>query len=556
MRTPEKQPSFRHPLLSWGLAAVAIFATVHLLAISKTGNEWTAPAAMLCSVFAIAQFVRACNDYDKLRKHKRKFKLVAQSAKLHGMARFANSKDLKKAKLIGDRNQGIFLGTFKGKDLWYDGENSGHLYAPPGAGKTSCCLIPTLLAASARTKKERAMATSFLITDPATEIYSVTHQALRNAGYDVVVLSSWAGEISQLTGLDIVDEKLNFYNSFDPTSNPSIIRDESKLRVNLLIPSEKPDTDEKTKFFNRGGRSLIECISLFEYAHGRIPDFVSLHERVMAGEADLQGLLMECMDSHAFGGYLSSLASGLSGIMNGASEQFAGYLGVAMQALEPFDRFSSVGSHVQGSGFDVGRFKGDKPVAVFLMYPGKRTDTHQSMYNAELSFLLEMICADLRERRVTALIDEAAGIGYSPNMATRFLNQGRKYRLRMLLAWQDLSGQAELIYGKAGMKQILAAGDYIWASGIREPESCKSFAEMAGVRAREEVSMNDRMQLFDQNYSLSHRGVPLIRDVRTELQSDECLISFRNLPIIKAKKVPYFKRRKWSSVAGKNPYAG
>lgn len=548
----------RSPLLSTSYALGAGYATQYLYQLSQLGIELAAPAAIAAGGLAAYQTIRALDDWGSLRSRKRKYRRVKDSAKQHGKARFANLKDLKRENLVGGK-RGIFLGQFKGRDIWYDGECSGHLYAPSGAGKTTSSFIPTLLAALAIAKKDRALATSFLINDPASEIYAVCHQALRKAGYDVAVLSSWAGEITNVIGEEVVDAKLNMFSGFDPNADPAIVRDESKLRVKMLIPSEKPNTEEKTKFFNRGGRSLIECISLREYAQGRKPNLVTIHQQLMASPHELSDMFVDCMETSAFGGYLSNLASSLHGIMTGASEQFAGYLGVAMQALEPYDAISAVGKHVSGTGFDVRRFKGDKPVAVFVMYPGKRSVTHQRMLNAEWSYLLEMICADPRRRRITALIDETASLQYVPSLM-RFLNEGRKHQLRMVCAWQDLTGQAEMIYGKAGMKQILAAGHFLWASGVREPETCDLLSKITGTQSVEDVSLNDRTQSvkerIDQNYSLSNKGVPMMRDVRTELQSNEVLISYRNLPMIKATKVPYYTRRCWASIAGKNPFAG
>ena len=550
--------TFRPPLISAGFALIAVCLSHYLYTMSKSGVSIAAPAAIAAGCVATTQAMRAVNDYAKLRHYRKTREQFKIAAKHHGQARFATLEELEQEKLVNNGNRGIFLGQFEGKDIWYDGENSGNFYGPPGTGKTSCTIINTLLSASARTEEEIKTASSFLINDPAFDCYAVTHKALRDAGYDVLVLSSWTDEISEAIGEKVVDAKLNMYSSFDPKVNPAAIRDESKLRTFQLIPNEKPDTEEKTKFFNRGGRSLIECASLWIYSCEQKPNLVNIHKQLMASPAELHELFVKCMESSAFGGYLARLASGLSGIAIGAPEQFAGYLGVAHQALESYDSFSAVGKHVSGPGFDVKRFKGDKPVAVFLIYPGKRAVTHQSMLNAEISFLLEMICADPRHRRVTALIDEAAGLGYVPSLL-RFLNEGRKHKLRMFCAWQDLS-QGEMIYGKPGMQQILAAGHFLWASGIREPGFCAMLAKIAGTAAIEDMSLNDRSQgafdIADQSYGLANKGMPLMRDIRTGLKADEALIVYRNLPVIKATKIPYFTRPEWADIAGKNPYVG
>jgi len=549
---------FRPPSLSMGLAAVAGWTSHYLYQLSLSGHELAGPAALVAGATAAMQTVRAANDYATLRRYKRVRKKFRKGAKNHGESRFAKLKELRKAKLVDGGNRGIFLARYKGKEIWFDEETSGNLYAPSGGGKTSTVFIPTLLAAAARSRKDRLTATSFLLNDPSGEMYTVCEEALRRAGYDVVVLSSWVDEISKTIGKKVVDEGLTIYSSFDSQADPSVIRDESKFRAFQLIP-DNPQTEEKTRFFQRGGRSLIEYASLDEYANGREPNEVTIHEHLMASPEELHESFVNAMASTAFGGYHASLASSLAGIATGSPEQFAGYLGVAHQALEAYDRFSVVGKHVTGSGFDVGRFKNpERPLAGFLMYPGRRRVTHQRMLNCELSYLLEMICADPRRRRVTALIDEAAGCGYIPSLL-RFLNEGRKHQLRIFSVWHDLS-QAESIYGKAGMKQIIAAGQFLWASGVREPEMCEMLSKLAGTAGIEDLSLNNRsqsdQQMNDLTHGLSNLGVPLIRDIRTGLQPDEALIFYRNLHAIKAKKVPYYTHPRWSRLADKNPYVG
>lgn len=551
---------FRLPILSAGLALGWGLGSVWLYQQAQLGLGIASPAAIFAGCLAVANIVRAINDQQKLRAYRSKRKNFNHAARHHGQARWGDLMDLKREKLVGGGDRGIFLGTFQGHDVWYDGQNSGNIFGPPGSGKSTSVFLPTLLVASARTDEERQTASSFIINDTSAELYAVSHQALRNAGYDVVVQSSWADEISTLIGEKVTDAGLNIFSSYNPRRWPETIRDEIKFRIKLLVPNEKPGTSEESKFFNRGGRRVLEWDCLSEYASGRTPNLGAMQQRLLASPGQLHERLVGSMESSAFGGYLASLASGLAGQMSGAPETFAGYMGVVQGALEPYDAFSAVGKHVSGPGFDISRIKGDKPVAIFLIYPARRIVTHHAMLNAEVTYLLEMICADPRRRWVTALLDEASGMGHVPELC-RFLEEGRKHHLRTFLGWQALN-QTDKHYDKIGRQQILAACHVLWASGIREPEFRDMLCKDLGIAAIEggDMSINDRSRpsqiMPDQSYGMSNKGVPLMRDVRTELGPEEALLLYRNMPPCRLQKVPYFRRPEWAARAATNPYVG
>lgn len=554
-----KQNTIRPPGISFLFAVLAAIGIYMSYRYSQLGMPFAAPVAIVASVYMSFQLVRGCNDQSKVNAYRRGRNILKDNAMHHGKARLATNEELKREGLVGKGNKGIFLGSVDGEHLTYNGDLSGNIVGAPGSGKTSCVLVNSLLSSRANTAEENENARSWIINDPDLQAYAVCSNHLKKNGYDVAVASSWTDDMSNRLGVTIDDVGIDIFQNLDPeTVNPSIIRDECKLRIQLAIPLEKPGTDEKEKFFRRGSRIAVEIPTLLECSEGRKPNLVNLHSYLMSSPAELNELFIKCMESSYCGGYLAKIASSMSGVMNSSPEQFAGYLGVAFNALESYSPGSAVGRHVSKPGLDTRVFKNeDKPFALFVSYPGRYGHTNQQMLNMEFSYLFEMVCADPRRRRVTALIDEAASLGYVPSLL-RFLNEGRKHNLSIFNFYQEIFGQAAREFGREGMIQIFSAGAVNWFSDVREKETCKIISDLAGTRAFEDVSINNRSQSSqdpnDQTFSLSNRSAPMFRDLRTELRNDEALIVYKNLPVIKAKKVPYYLEPQFADVAGKDPF--
>ncbi|GAB5407162.1 MAG: hypothetical protein Aurels2KO_53930 [Aureliella sp.] len=535
---------------AWGYAA----AYCHKARENSDSELYTVGFLFACFM-ATVLLVKALDDRGKLKRHRKMMRRFKASEKAHGPAAWATKKDLKQRRLVGS-NAGIFLGMHNGKEIWESNhELSINLFGAPGTGKSSGPLATTLLNASARTVKERRIASSFIVNDSAGDLYGVASGCLRRRGYKVVLLSCWANQLSELVGEVIGDDGLNLCNNIRLSDDIGVISDEAKFLTKLLVPNEPPNTSEENKFFNRGGRQILEFIVLYLVATHQKPTLGQIKE-IASDPTYLHELYVDAIDRASH--HVAKLASTLLGMKQGAAETYAAYQGVVDGALDGYSDFGAVGQHLNGVGFDPRELKyGEQPVAAFLHYPAKRIVTHHALLNAELQFILESVCSGPRGRNVTALLDEIFGARYIDSLL-RFLSEGRKHGLRTVLGWQD-AAQAELIYSKPGFQQIIANCQVLWATGVREAGFAETLKQQIGLRAISggDLSLNNRSSSTpgDLSLGMSQKGLPMIHDLRTQLGADNALLLHTDMPPCVLQKRPYYLSR-FAKFAGRNPYAG
>lgn len=535
---------------AWGYAA----AYCHKARESSNSELYTIGFLFACFM-ATVLLVKALDDRAKLKRHRKMMRRFKASEKAHGPAAWATKKDLKQRRLIGS-NAGIFFGMYNGKEVWEPNhELSVNLIGGPGTGKSSGPFATTLLNASARTVQERRTASSFLTNDPAGDLFAIAHAHLRRAGYKVVLLSSWAKELSDLIGEVIGDDGLNLCTNIRLNDDQGTILDEAKFLTKLLIPNEPPNASEETKYFNRGGRLILEFIILYLVVTHQKPTLGQIKE-IASAPTYLHELYIDAIDRDST--YVTGLASTLLGMKQGAVETYSAYKGAVDGALDSYSSFGAVGQHLNGVGFDPRELKyGEQPVAAFLHFPSKRIVTHHALLNAELQFILETVCSGPKGRNVTALIDEVFGARYIDSLL-RFLSEGRKHGLRTVLGWQD-AAQAELLYSKPGFQQIIANCQVLWATGIREASFAETLKQQIGLRAISggDLSLNNRSSSTpgDLSLGISQKGLPMIHDLRTQLGADNALLLHTDMPPCVLQKRPYYLSR-FAKLAGRNPYAG
>ncbi|WP_417847323.1 type IV secretory system conjugative DNA transfer family protein [Thalassoglobus sp.] len=433
-------------------------------------------------------------------------------------------------------------------DLRYDGEASGSIISPAGGGKTSCCVITTLLTDGS----------TMIVHDPSLELFSTTHKHRREClNNEIVVLCPWEDEANEILGEKlVVDAGIDFYGTIDLKGKPELIRDDVKNRSELILP-DSPKIDHKSRYFESDGRIMTDFVTLTLIANGHKPTLPAIREFLMAGPTVLNDLFVRAMDSSAFAGELALLGNYLNGLLTAAPQQFAGGFGCATQAVELFSKASPVGKHVSSGGIGPKRLTKGRNITIYVCYPGERIKTHKRLATATFTYLFQQVCRSVRGNRVTALIDEAAELECP---FPRFMNIGRKYNLRIFLVYQDLHGQVEAVMGKENVRQIIAASDLLWATSLRG-ETAELFSKMLGMRAADNFSLNDQSRIQqgmpDQSFGRSHQSVPLLRPEEIQqLPKNKALVIHGTGKPVLVNKVPYYTRSDLLSVAGPNPYRG
>ncbi|QDU80738.1 Type IV secretory system Conjugative DNA transfer [Polystyrenella longa] len=546
------QDKYRPPFISLLFSGFWSLISYQLYLWGQQGEEWSTFGCLLTGFMAIGQVIKSMNDRFKrsaLRLKQQRFKT---GAKAHGQGRFANAQDITDSELFSDR-QGIFLGTLRtGKnssiDVFFDGPQSLSLIAPPGEGKTMSLVVPTCLANPEQ---------NLIINDPSGEIYALCKAALEQQNYHVVVMTPFPEEVSQRLGEEVIDVGLDLFSGFDADMNLTSIRPRLLAIMTWVMPG-RPDMDEKSEYFFKYARMLGGFLALKELAEGRKPTLPAIRRHLMEGLAYIRELFEQAEGSTAFGGVYEELAKSLGGLLVAAPQQFAGGYGIAEQALDVFDHFSSLGKHTAESKFDPRVLKDPhQKTALFLISTLEMMETVAPVTAMTLTYLFGTLAADKQAGRCTAIIDECGSL-VMPRLATSLLFY-RKANLRCLLIWQDLAGQAEKNYGKVGLRQIMSASKLKIAMGLQEPETLEMFSKLCGTQAVVDPSLSDRAAkaepLPELTVSLNHRSLPLLRADEIRMMSgEEMLIVGGNLPPLQLQKVPYWKRPHLKERAGHSPY--
>ena len=543
---------FRPPLVSLLYSGFWSGTTYELYLYGQQGYEWGTLACFFTGSLALGQAVKGLNDRFKLSTLRRKQARFKAGAKEHGQGRFAVQKDIEDSDIFSD-HQGIFLGTLPiGKrssiDVFFDGPQSISVIAPPGEGKTMGIVVPTCLANPGQ---------NLIINDPSGEAYALCKEALEKKGFNVLAMTAFPDEISNRIGQRVTDIGLDVFSSFDPSMDPTTVRLRLLAIMAWIMPGEA-DMDEKSKYFFKYARMIGGFLALKEIVEGRKPTLPAIRKHLMEGLAYIRDLFEEAEGSTAFGGVYEELAKSLGGLLVTAPQQFAGGYGIAEQALDIYDHFSSVGRHTSGSSFDPCVLKDpNQKTALFLISTLEMMETMAPTTAMTLTYLFDTIAADSQTGRCTAIIDECGGLTM-PRLASSLLFY-RRANLRCLMIWQDLAGQAEKTYGKAALRQIMSASKLKIAMGLQEPETLEMFSKLCGTQAVADMSLTDRSAATDLlpelSHSLNHRSLPLMRpeDIRM-MDSDKMLVIGGNLPPIELDKLPYWKRPCWKKLAGRSPY--
>lgn len=543
-----KSDVFRPPLISAGLAAGYGYAANWLYQLGQVGYDIGTVGALVTGGMAVREAIRFLDDSYRLRIYRKRQQRFQASGNDHGQARFETYQQIKSAGLLN--KQGVELGSFKhGRKNYpvkYDAENSAVVLGPPGSGKSANIYMRTALTDPR----------SLIINDNSCEILAVTERTRRNLGNKTLVVTPSPSRVAKIVGRDVEIACLNVYSNLDFAKHPGELRADVSFLTSLWIP-KRHDEDGKSKFFRSDGREIIDFITLYLGKKKLEVTLPNIRRMLLVGADEMAEMFAECMNASDFGGVLAEIANGLLMVRMSAPEQYAGGFGVAKQAIGWADHVSEVGQVLSRSTFDVSELKGDQPVTVYFCMPGELAETYQPFANALLSYMWRAVCNDTRLNTVTCLLDECAGLGYLPLFYP--LEQGRKHKLRLFLAFQEVAGQAEQIYGKAGLKRIMAAADVVWSSGIRGPETLEMLSKLAGTRAGNNTSFNDRSTFAadrpEQTYANAHASVPLLRpeEIRT-LPSDKALVFYRNLQPILLDKRPYFLDPALQALADRNPY--
>ncbi|UYV12401.1 MAG: type IV secretory system conjugative DNA transfer family protein [Phycisphaera sp.] len=546
---PNQPPEY--PLLHFIMAGVAFAGTYWLFENQTVNTQWFGVAALVTSFMGLVWLVRgfqALLAHAQLRRINREIK---EPSTAHGSARWGTARDAKRAGMLG---RGYFeLGTIEGKRMAKNGEGASVVISPPGGGKTSRLVINQL---TQEQYDEHGQPMSIVCLDPTAEIQCVASPFQRSLKRKQISLVSHAARLSDELGVEITDCGFNPYTILNDAGEET---KDLAFQLAHTVQPDDPKASGSSKFFNTAAQRFHMFLNLYMTLRGN-PSPAEARRLCMSSAEGWDLIFAEAMVSDAFGGTLRELAVRLNDT-RASENEWSGMVNTAIQSLECFDDFGPIGRSVsvQG-GFDFATLKTGAAKTVYVTLPAEYASSHGVWLNLVLTAAIEQMSRIRTNRKVLLLLDEFASTGLAMPSIFKCVALGRKLGLVPIIYLQSYE-QLRAIYGDSRARELLAMCEMVVGLGVRDRETCKMLADLAGSKTAHQTSHSVRPDGFgnrsgpDYSTSTSQHGQRLIlpEQVR-ELPENKALVFYKNSPPFKVMTTPYFRNPRLRRRAAPNPY--
>ena len=408
----------------------------------------------------------------------------------YGYARFAKKYDIKNFGL--NFKEGIVLGKAFGKIIRCKAPLSVLILAPPGTGKTSGIIIPTLL----------TMESSVVVHDPKGELYELTKKC--------------RGRFSKILLFDPLSDESCVFNPFDKSMIPKDKRDIRAYILNLASILFKPHNENADSFFIDAAKSAFLFFtewliwkkgetSLSEIRNKLLDstDVVSTI-RLMLAEANLPQEIVK--DGN---GVLVSEDS---------EKQWAGVVGTLKETVELFADSRVVKATSGKNEIHAETFRKEN-ISLYIKVrekDSKRLEPLNTMLIESLGTQLISQTPEDNDKRVTFVLDEFVRLG-KMNIVRDLPAISRGYNVNTIFVAQDYE-QISIKYGKETVSTFDSNCSYkiiFQQNNLHTAEKIsKTIGNKTNIRKSEGKSINARdMQLNNsvgQNISTSEEGLALV----------------------------------------------
>ncbi|MBS0236365.1 MAG: type IV secretory system conjugative DNA transfer family protein [Proteobacteria bacterium] len=433
---------------------------------------------------------------------------------LHGDAKWATEKDIKKAGLRS--STGMLLGQDNKGYLVAPGYQHALLFAPTGSGKGVGFVIPNLL----------YWEDSVFVHDIKLENYELT--------------SGWRSKMGQKVycwSPADPDGVTHCYNPIDWISDkPGQMVDDVQKIANLIMPERE--------FWNNEARSLFVGVVLYLVA---VPEKIKSFGEVVRTmrSDDVVYNLAVVLDT--IGQQIHPVAyMNIAAFLQKADKERSGVISTMNSNLELWAN-PLIDTATASSDFNIMDFKR----VLSTVYVGLTPDNLQRLqplmqvfYQQATEFLARRLPGPDDPYGVMFMMDEFPTLG----KMEQFMNgiaYFRGYHVRLFLIIQDTE-QLKGIYEEAGMNSFLSNSTYRVTFAANNVETANLISQLVGNKTVDQVSVNKPKFLdFNPstrslNVSKTQRALLLPQEV-IGLPRDEQILLIESCPPIKSKKIKYFE---------------
>lgn len=448
--------------------------------------------------------------------------------KLHGEARWANARDIKKAKLAV--KDGILLGRTTFGTLRLGGTEHVLVEAPTRAGKGAGIVIPNLL----------EWQESVVVLDIKQENWDITAGFRKSLGQDVFLFNPLSAK-----GRSACYNPLGY---FDRTNPVAVINEMQKIGQMLY-----PEPKDGESFWLDSARSAFIGVGAYIAATKELPFSIGeiyrqitagdakkrLHQIVRARQEGDNPLSKECVS--AISDYVTSSDNTYSGIRQTVTSRINLW-------LNPY-----VDRATESSDFELRQLR-QHPMSLYLGVSPDNIERAAPLYNLVLQQIIdlnvrELPTKDLNNIKVLMVMDEFARLGRA-NMIANSFSFVAGYGLRLMPVVQSRS-QLRHIYGHDNAKEIITNCGVEVIFGVKEDDISKELESRVGTYTYQAKSKSRKVwEGFEGSVSVSEQRRPLLfaQEIR-ELPENKMLLFRAMTPAIMATKIKYYEESKYKKLA-------
>jgi type IV secretion system protein VirD4 len=434
---------------------------------------------------------------------------------IHGEARWATSKDIKK---MGLRSKhGVLLGMYKNKRLVADGYQHILLFAPTGSGKGVGFVIPNLLFWNE----------SVIVHDIKLENYEFTSGWRKNHMRQKVFLWNPADP----------DGISHCYNPMDWISKkPGQMVDDVQKICNFLLPEQE--------FWQNEARALLTGIMLYLVADPNKPATLGEVVRTLRNDDVVYNLavVLDTMGKIIHPVSYMNIAS----YLQKPDKERGSVTSTANSSLELWSN-PLIDTTTATSDFNLHKFKTEPHTAYIGLTPDNITRLKPLMsmfYQQCAAFFTAKMPQPHEKFGVLMLMDEFPTLGKMEQFQAG-IAYFRGYKVRLFLIIQDTE-QLKGIYEESGMNSFLSNSTFRITFSANNMETANLISQLLGNKTANQISYN-KPKYLDLNpgsrslhVSDVQRALLLPQEV-IQLPREDQIILIESQPPIRCTKIFYYK---------------
>jgi type IV secretion system protein VirD4 len=447
------------------------------------------------------------------------YALWAQQPPLHGAARFASERELRRH---GFRSEtGIVVGRKRGKFLTFGGPEHVIVEAPTRSGKGVGIVIPNLLTWQG----------SVVVLDVKRENYEATAGFRAHYGQDVFLFNPTDRE-----GRSARYNPLSYIDRSDPDD---VIIELQKIATMLFVAPEHGEAfwanGARTGFTGVGAylaETTAHPLTLGEiYRHMTDGDVRDFFKRELANPA--LALSTGCRTA------LADFAGGSDNSFADIKKTITNVLGLWLNPI--------VDAATSASDFDLRDLR-KRRMSIYLGVSPDELDRIAPLYNLLFQQLIDLNVRDLPDETTTVpvlvILDEFARLGRASVIASAF-SYVAGYGIRLLPVIQSRS-QLRSVYGEHVADEIVANCGVEVAFTPKELRVANELSERVGYIGQDSVSKSQQLEGLFGNRSRTttdQRRALLLPQELMQFPSRKLILLRGGIPPIVGDKIAYFKSR-------------